>query len=121
MSGYDNMRRGYSKRERITVFYDRLAAAPAAESADDALKLIDRLLTEVEDELSGIAERSPPPPFEEDDGRMYPPQADRITRHGDGSLTAQTAKHVIEIGSKGAIRILRRRGRILEFAKDGVL
>jgi hypothetical protein len=73
---------------------------------------VGRTLDEVEDALSGIPRRNPPPPPNMPDGRMYSPQADNITRHADGRITARTAGHRIEIGADGSITIRRLSGEI---------
>lgn len=89
--------------ERLDELFRRLAAAPAVSSADEALALVGSVLEQVEDEFSGVP-KHPNPPLKFT-GRMYPPQEDHIARHPDGSLTATTRRHSIEIGRDGAILI----------------
>jgi phytoene/squalene synthetase len=50
-------------RHRLDEFYRRLAAAPPARTADEALELICRMLDEVEDDMSGIPKETPPSPL----------------------------------------------------------
>jgi len=93
----------WSFQERLDEFFRRLDAAPAASQADDALALIARLLDDVEDEFSGIPKNANP--GLKRGGRMYPPREDFITRHSDGSLTARTRGHIIEVRSDGSFSI----------------
>lgn len=105
-------------RERLDEFYRRLLAAPKTSTADEALSLLGRTLNEVEDELSGVAKADPPPPPPgEADGRMYPPQEDFIRRYPDGSLTAETRRHTIDITADGQITIRHRRTGDVEFER----
>ena len=53
------------------------------------------------------------------DGRMYPPLYDFVTRHTDGSISAKTRGHNIEIGSDGSITIWNRRNGNMDFSKPG--
>ena len=62
-----------TRSERLAIFLERLSAAPAAGSAEEALILLAAMLNGVEDEfttvlfdLSGV----------QSDGRMYPPLPD---------------------------------------------
>src|SRR5438105_1177265 len=91
--------------ERLREFYRRLAAAPAVRTADEALALMSQTLDEVEDDLSGIPKRTPPPPKGTSDGRMYPPQPDSILRTPDGGMTFRTRGHRVVIGADGSITI----------------
>ena len=59
------------------------------------------ILDMVEDRSSGIPKK--PKPGRTPDGRMYPPQEDSISRHQDGSITAETRGQLIEISAVGAI------------------
>jgi hypothetical protein len=104
-------------QDRIKEFYKRLGASPRASTADEALEQLSRTLDEVEDDLSGIPKKSPPPPPGMPDGRMYPPLPDFLTRHPDGSITARTRGHVIEIGSDGGVTIRNKKTGSTEFTK----
>jgi hypothetical protein len=106
-------------RERLDEFYCRLAASPPAHSADEALTHICRTLDEVEDELSGLPKQDPPPPPSVRSGRMYPPQADMITRLPDGSVVAGTRRHSLHIGADGSIAIVLSQTGDVEFTKPG--
>ncbi|WP_162006864.1 RHS repeat-associated core domain-containing protein [Roseimaritima sediminicola] len=92
-----------SKAERLAEFYRRLANAPGAKSADEALDLIGKTLDDVEDAYSGVAKSKNP--GLEYDGRMYPPQSDNIRRTSDGCIQVRTKGNRIDIGKKGDIEI----------------
>jgi hypothetical protein len=106
-----------SMQERLNEVYRRLAASEPPISAAESLKRICRILNEVEDEFSGVSRQDPPPVPGEGDGRMYPPQSDFTTRHEDGSITAITKNHLIEIAVNGEIVIKNRRTNGVEFPK----
>jgi hypothetical protein len=76
-------------------------------------------MDEVEDALSGIPKKEPPPPPKMPDGRMYPPRDDHVTRHPDGSINGRTAGHNIEIGKDGSIKITNRRTGGVDFEQPG--
>ncbi|MCB1257654.1 MAG: hypothetical protein KDB26_11135 [Microthrixaceae bacterium] len=88
-----------SRADRLDEVFNRLRQGPRPENADDALGLLSRTLDEVEDAHSGVP-RNPNPGLAPD-GRMYPPQADNIIRHTDGSITATSRRHTIEIDPGG--------------------
>jgi hypothetical protein len=92
--------------QRLAEFYRRLSQRPRASSADEAMEQLCRTLEEVEDEMSGAAKKSPPPPPSMPDGRMYPPLADHIMKHANGSILALTRGHRIEISASGGIVIV---------------
>lgn len=94
-------------RERLAEFYRRLKQQPASLNSEDALNRIERILTEVENELSGIPPQPLGPEPNAFDGRMYPPHPAFIRRNSDGSISANQASHRVEIGANGSIRILR--------------
>ena len=58
--------------QRIALFYEQLEALPPFTSHDHALREISRVLTEVEDEHSGVPRDSSNMP-QVTGGRMYPP------------------------------------------------
>jgi hypothetical protein len=93
-----------AKQERFTLFVERLAAAEAVGTHDEAFELIRETLDGVEDEFSGVA--SNPPAFQTD-GRMYPPQTDsaRSVPNQLGTTRYRSRAHNTIIGSNGAIRI----------------
>ena len=92
-------------QQRLNEFYRRLRAQGPASSADDALARIRRTLDEVEDEMSGVTKRCPPPGPGMPDGRMYPPLDDYVNRLPDGRIVARSRGHRIEIGPNGETRI----------------
>jgi hypothetical protein len=104
-------------RERLIRYYQRLSAKPAARTADEGLRQVSDTLDEVEDQFSGVPKRNPPPPPGENDGRMYPPLSDNITRQADGSIIARTRGHRINIGSDGSITITNIKTGGVEFKK----
>lgn len=93
-----------SKSKRLQKFLERLQAAPAAKSADEAFGLLARTLNEVEDEFSKVPNR---PELWKTDGRMYPPQEDaRLKSPERPSLRKYRSKsHLDFIGANGSIRI----------------
>jgi RHS repeat-associated protein len=106
-------------RERLGVYYGRLRAQRLAATADEALARIIKTLVEVEDDYSGIEEKTPPPPRNMPDGRMYPPLPDNIARSPNGSISIRTAGHRIEIGANGSITIRNIRTGEIEFYQPG--
>jgi hypothetical protein len=96
-----------SRAERLAIFFERLANAPAATTAEEAKTLMDRLLNTVEDELSGVAFD---PSTRGADGRLYPAQEDaRFAVAGREDLTGYAhRRHDTYIGRAGAILIRSR-------------
>lgn len=103
--------------ERLKEFFKRLEQQPKATNADEALGQVNRTLTAVEDDLSGVVRKDPPPPPNMPDGRMYPPLADNIVRNADGSITARTRGHTIQCGADGSITITNRKTGNVDFHK----
>jgi Pre-toxin TG len=108
-----------SIRQRLAEFYKRLGEAPRARTAEEGLRQVREILDHVEDDLSGIPKQNPPPPPNRSDGRMYPPLDDFTTRNPDGSITADTRGHVIDIDPTGGITIRSRATGNVEFQKSG--
>jgi hypothetical protein len=108
-----------TRGQRLGEYFDRLGKQPASRTADEALGRVGRTLEEVEDALSGIPKKTPPPPPKMPDGRMYPPQADNIVRNTDGSISARTAGHRIEIGADGSITIRNIKTGEIDFHQPG--
>jgi len=107
-----------TKRERLEEFYRRLAAAPAARDLDEAFDMIKRIMTEVEDELSGVPE-DPNPPLRSTN-RLYPPKADRMYDVPGAPRVKRfgSRRHDTFMGENGAIDI-RDLGGNVEFSKPG--
>lgn len=103
--------------ERLREFFKRLGEQPKAGNADEALGQVSRTLNAVEDDLSGVVRKDPPPPPNMPDGRMYPPLADNIVRNADGSITARTRGHTINCGADGSITITNRKTGNVDFHK----
>lgn len=106
-----------SIRERLDEFYRRLAQLPRCDTAESAFRQLCETLDQVEDELSGLPKRSPPPAPSQFDGRMYCPSDDFVARLEDGSLLALTRGHRIEIGATGSLRIIDKLTGQPEFVK----
>jgi len=106
-----------SIQARLAEFYNRLRNAPRARNAQEALDQIRRTLDQVEDDLSGIPKKDPPPPPNQSDGRMYPPLDDFVVRNPDGSISARTRGHRIHCGADGSITITNIRTNEVEFSK----
>lgn len=108
-----------SREERLREYFRRLGGQPPSQTAEDALERIIVTLDEVEDAYSGIPKSDPPPAMNVLGNRMYPPQADRIIRQRDGSITARTRGHEISIGSNGSIAITNSQTAAVEFQQAG--
>ncbi|MEE8517781.1 MAG: hypothetical protein V3S98_01490 [Dehalococcoidia bacterium] len=106
-----------SKEARLHEFYSRLRDAPASGTRDEAFRLLEEMLNEVEDELTAI-------PFDptnwQNDGRLYPPQKDSMRDVQDHPTVKRfrTRGHNSFIGANGAIEI-QRVGGAVEFTKVG--
>lgn len=99
-----------SKKERLEIFRQRLNAAQAARSADEALLLLRNTLNEVEDEFSGVVYN---PELWESDDRMYPPHEDN-RRYQEGPCRRyRSVKHHTFVGENGALRIVTLDGDVL--------
>ena len=95
-------------KERLQVFLERLNALPPFASHDEALAAIDRVMTAVEDELSGIA-RDPSGMPEVTGGRLYPPVS-AYARDCDlpGVTRYVQKRHSTYISATGAVLIVDR-------------
>jgi hypothetical protein len=105
-------------QERLEIFFQRLKAAPPANSAEEAMALVCRLIEEVEDEFCPIPRENPPPRLRFT-GRMYAPQVDRITRLKNRTLVAETRRHLIYCFANGGIRIDDANEDTAVLIKDG--
>lgn len=107
-----------TKAERLTIFFDRLTAAPPANNAEEAYNLIATTLNAVEDEYSGAPFN---PPMWKTDERMYPPFKDnRRAVVGYPEVTRyRSVGHHTMVGSNGSIQIVSVRGVTL-FDKAGI-
>jgi hypothetical protein len=106
-----------STGERLKEVYRRLDLLPRADSAEGALRQICEVLEQVEDELSGIPKQVPPPPPGAADQRMYCPLDDFVLRREDGSMLALTRGHRLEIAADGALRVVNKVTKLVEFEK----
>jgi GT2 family glycosyltransferase len=105
------------KSVRLSEIWRRLAAAPAAQTAEEARIQLASIINAVEDDLTAI-------PFDlqswETDGRIYPPQDDsrrRVPGHPSVSRF-RSRKHNTYIGANGSISIARLDGTV-EVEKRG--
>ena len=104
-------------RERLEVFFERLNALPPFGSHDEALAAIDRVMTAVEDELSGIA-RDPTGMPKFADGRMYPPVPNYSRDCEFPGVTMYVQKrHSTFISATGALFIVDRATGSIAFEK----
>lgn len=108
---------GASKEERFAEFLARLAVAAPARSAGEALRRLNEILNQVEDELSEI---SYAPQQWQTDGRLYPPRADAARDvPGRKDLVRYRSKaHHTYIRDNGAVEIHDAEGAII-FSKAG--
>jgi hypothetical protein len=98
------------KRERLLLFYKKLADAPAASTAIEAFDQIAHVLDTVENAHAGA------------DSRMLPPSGDfwySVEGRSDLDLYRQTAHDTI-IRDNGAILIRIRRTLEVQFEKAGL-
>lgn len=109
-----------TKGERLAEFLDRLGKAPPASTAEEALELVNRILNEVEDRLSGI-------PYDPDaaqqlvtDGRMYGPHPSFASSWTKQGMTRYAhTRHDTFIQDNGAILIRLRRPPKVLLSKPG--
>jgi hypothetical protein len=111
----DKASRQHSIQERVDELYRRLRQLPPAKTSEAAFQRLCQTLEAVEDELSGITKKTPPPPPSLSDGRMYCPLADHVLRRTDGSILAVTRGHRIEIAANGTLRIVNKVTLQVEF------
>jgi hypothetical protein len=103
--------------ERLALFYQRLGAAKPANKAQEALDLLSKTLSEIEDVHSGV--KAVAEPGLKYTGRMYPPRADFITELPGGALEALSKGERILFGADGSISIFSRKTGELIFSKPG--
>ena len=112
-----------TKRERILEFFKRLKAAGPFSTGSEALAELACVMTEVEDELSGIP-KNPQAAAGPDDGRMYPPLDHTYVVLSPHS-GVQIYKHVSHltyltyIGENGALKITNRYDGAIEMDLSG--
>jgi hypothetical protein len=92
---------------RFALFYERLGEQASSPTAEHALGRIRTALAEAAAELRGILREQPRSPNILA-GRLYPPFDEFVAHNPDGSISARTRGHYIEIGNEGSIRIIDR-------------
>jgi len=99
-----------TKHERLQLIFDRLKAAETPKSTSVALDLISWVVTDVENQHSGIA--AVPNPDLEFAGRMYGPNTDNIKILPEG-LRARTRGNVIYVWNDGSFVIMTLTGVVV--------
>lgn len=100
------------RTSRLAIIFQRLRGKPQASNSKEAHQTLSRVMREVEDAYSGIAEN--PNPGRVPDGRMYPPQADYTYKAGIGWV-AKSVGHWTVFYERGGITIINRKTRAVEF------
>jgi hypothetical protein len=110
-----------TKAERMVEFRARLAKAPSASSAEEALALVNRVLDQVEDELSGIPYDPAAVRQLVTDGRMYGPHASFASSWKDRHDITRFAhaRHDTFIRDNGVILIRLRNPLTILLSKPG--
>src|SRR5258707_5251154 len=106
------------KPGRLELLYERLQAAPAAQTGKEAYEFLCATLNAVEDEHSGVPYN---PPSWRTDGRLYPPQQDRVyaVPGFPEVLRYNSFKHDTFIATNGAIEVRIIATGAVDFAKAG--
>lgn len=102
-------------QSRLAEVYRRVSRLPRHHDATSSFAQFCAVLDQVEDELSGVPQQTPPPPDE--GGRMYCPLPDRLTRRRDGGFAARTTGHMINVGPDGAVEVVNLRAGRVEFRR----
>lgn len=92
------------RRQRLEVFFDRLARRLPVQTFEEAYRLLCHTLREVEDELTDIPYD---PESWESDGRLYPPFEDswRAVPGRPGLIRMRTKGHNVYIAANGAVQV----------------
>jgi hypothetical protein len=106
------------KYARLELFYERLQAAPAVSTRQEAYALLCSILDAVEDEFSGVPNN---PPSWQSDGRLYPPQQDRVyaVPGFPEVLRYNSFKHDTYIANNGAVEVRIIATNVVQFSKPG--
>ncbi len=106
------------KYARLELFYERLQAAPPAQTREEAYALLCSTLNAIEDEHSGVLNN---PASWLTDGRLYPPQQDRVYAVSGFPevLRYGSFKHDTFIASNGAIEVRIIATGAVQFSKAG--
>jgi hypothetical protein len=108
----EGIREPLSKRERLTIFFQRLEATGPVASHKEAMALLADTLKAVEDEFSGVPYNAEEPGT---DGRMYPP--DERFRYPkwerEGVACYRQVAHATFVTVNGAVEICLRTGNEL--------
>ena len=107
-----------SKSERINIFLKQLSKTNSVGTQDDAIKLINKTLDEVEDTYSGVKKANGIP--DRDDGRMYGILDDKYVKTlEDGTKLAETRGNRILLKKDGGFEIQTKDGSKTLFSKQG--
>jgi hypothetical protein len=112
-------RRHLPKSERFAAFLERLRAAPAAATFNEAYQQLCAILNEIEDTVTSIPHN---PDNWRTDGRMYPPQLDSMHEVPDRPAVRRfrSRGHNTFLGANGSIEIqLASPANEVVFAKPG--
>jgi hypothetical protein len=111
---------GTSKGERLAVFLDRLSKAPPASTSQEAVELVNRILDDVENALSGIPYDPAAARQSVVDGRMYGPHSYFARAWKTQGVTRYVhAGHDTFIQENGAILIRLRKPANVLLSKPG--
>lgn len=95
-----------SREDRLSLFKEQILKAPKPKSTEEAITLINKTLDNVEDLYSGVPKNYKAARLGQTEGRMYGILDDQfVTHHSDGSLTALTRGHKINIKPDGSFSI----------------
>lgn len=110
-----------SKAERLARFLERLAVAPPARTAEEAIALVNAVLNQVEDELSGIPYDPVAALQGTTDGRLYGPHPAFASSWGDREDLTRFAhtRHDTFVRANGAVLIRLRRPTQILLSKPG--
>ena len=103
-----------NKGERLVVFLTRLRRSHPFANGVEARAAVERIMREVEDELSGIPENLHAADAQVTDGRMYPPHdAFEIKSDSPSVRTFKQTRHRTSFGENGAICITGVNGKLV--------
>ena len=101
-----------TKRERLDEIMKRIRADAPYRTGVEVRAAVERIMKDVEDELSGIP-GNPDAAIAPSDGRMYPPH-DKYERRSTSSHVRifKQARHLTFFGNNGALKIVYADGTV---------